>query len=90
MKATGNFAATQNVDPMVALTDATRAHIDHWTSKFPADRRRSPPCATSSSRSAATVCSTKFPIVHVPEQPQISYRKFWNNCSPRGVCVTSG
>ena len=41
MKATGNFAACQHVDPMVALTDATRAHIDHWTSKFPADRRRS-------------------------------------------------
>ncbi len=41
MKATGNFAAAQNVDPMVALSDATRAHIDHWTAKFPADRRRS-------------------------------------------------
>ena len=41
MKATGNFAATQNVDPMVALSDATRAHIDHWTAKFPADRKRS-------------------------------------------------
>ncbi|MGY4516049.1 NADH-quinone oxidoreductase subunit NuoE [Lysobacter sp. HA18] len=41
MKATGNFEACQNVDPMVALTDATRAHIDHWLSKFPADRRRS-------------------------------------------------
>ena len=41
MKATGNFEACQNVDPMVALTEATRAHIDHWLSKFPADRRRS-------------------------------------------------
>ena len=41
MKATGNFAACQHVDPMVALTDATRAHIDHWVSKFPADRKRS-------------------------------------------------
>lgn len=41
MKATGNFAACQNVDPMVALTDSTRAHIDHWVSKFPADRKRS-------------------------------------------------
>ncbi len=41
MKATGNFEACQNVDPMVALTDGTRAHIDHWLSKFPADRRRS-------------------------------------------------
>ena len=26
---------------MVALTEATRAHIDHWLSKFPADRKRS-------------------------------------------------
>ena len=26
---------------MVALTDATRAHIDHWVAKFPADRKRS-------------------------------------------------
>lgn len=41
MKATGNFEACQHVDPMVALTDGTRAHIDHWLSKFPADRRRS-------------------------------------------------
>ncbi|TNJ34385.1 NADH-quinone oxidoreductase subunit NuoE [Arenimonas terrae] len=41
MKATGNFAACQHVDPMVALSDATRAHIDHWVSKFPADRKRS-------------------------------------------------
>jgi NADH-quinone oxidoreductase subunit E len=41
MKATGNFAACQHVDPMVALTDATRAHIDHWVAKFPADRKRS-------------------------------------------------
>jgi NADH-quinone oxidoreductase subunit E len=41
MKATGNFAACQDVDPMVALSDATRAHIDHWAGKFPADRKRS-------------------------------------------------
>ena len=41
MKATGNFAACQDVDPMVALTEATRAHIDHWVAKFPADRKRS-------------------------------------------------
>lgn len=41
MKATGNFAACADVDPMVALSDGTRAHIDHWVSKFPADRRRS-------------------------------------------------
>ena len=41
MKATGNFAACQNVDPLVALTDDTRAHIDHWVAKFPPDRKRS-------------------------------------------------
>lgn len=41
MKATGNFEAARNVDPMVVLSDATRAHIDHWLSKFPADRKRS-------------------------------------------------
>jgi NADH-quinone oxidoreductase subunit E len=41
MKATGNFAACQDVDPMVALNDATRAQIDHWAAKFPADRKRS-------------------------------------------------
>jgi len=41
MKATGNFAACQDVDPMVALSDGTRAHIDHWAAKFPADRKRS-------------------------------------------------
>ena len=41
MKATGNFEACRNVDPMVALTDKTRAHIDHWLTKFPPDRKRS-------------------------------------------------
>jgi NADH-quinone oxidoreductase subunit E len=41
MKATGNFAACQDVDPMVALSDDTRAHIDHWVAKFPPDRKRS-------------------------------------------------
>jgi NADH-quinone oxidoreductase subunit E len=41
MKATGNFAAVKDVDPMVALNDHTRAHIDHWVSKFPPDRQRS-------------------------------------------------
>ena len=41
MKATGNFAACQNVDPRVALSDATRSHIDHWVAKFPPDRKRS-------------------------------------------------
>ena len=41
MKATGNFEACQNVDPMVVLSDKTRAHIDHWLTKFPPDRKRS-------------------------------------------------
>ena len=41
MKATGNFENARSVDPMVALSDATRAHIDHWLAKFPADRKRS-------------------------------------------------
>ena len=41
MKATGNFENARNVDPMVALSDKTRAHIDHWLTKFPADRKRS-------------------------------------------------
>jgi len=41
MKATGNFAAVKDVDPQVALTELTRAHIDHWLAKFPPDRKRS-------------------------------------------------
>ncbi|HZH43956.1 MAG TPA: NADH-quinone oxidoreductase subunit NuoE [Lysobacter sp.] len=41
MKATGNFEACQHVDPMVALSEKTRAHIDHWVAKFPPDRKRS-------------------------------------------------
>ena len=41
MKATGNFAACQHVDPMVALTAHTREHIDEWVAKFPPDRKRS-------------------------------------------------
>ena len=41
MRATGNFEAAQNVDPLVALSDKTRAHIDHWLTKFPSDRKRS-------------------------------------------------
>ena len=41
MKATGNFAACQHVDPMSALNSETRAHINHWVAKFPADRKRS-------------------------------------------------
>src|SRR6185437_13668261 len=35
MRATGNFDKVKDVDPMVALTDATRARIDHWAAKFP-------------------------------------------------------
>lgn len=41
MRATGNFENAQNVDPLIALNDKTRAHIDHWLSKFPPDRKRS-------------------------------------------------
>ena len=41
MRATGNFEKVKDVDPNVALTDATRAHIEHWLAKFPPDRRRS-------------------------------------------------
>lgn len=41
MRATGNFEQVKDVDPLVALTDATRGHIEHWLAKFPADRRRS-------------------------------------------------
>ena len=41
MKATGNFEACRHVDPMLALSDATRDHIDHWLTKFPAQQKRS-------------------------------------------------
>ncbi|HRO63916.1 NADH-quinone oxidoreductase subunit NuoE [Thermomonas sp.] len=41
MKATGNFEACRNIDPMVALSETTRGHIDHWLTKFPAIQRRS-------------------------------------------------
>jgi NADH-quinone oxidoreductase subunit E len=41
MKATGNFEAVKDVDPLVALTDHTRGHIDHWVAKFPPERKRS-------------------------------------------------
>ena len=41
MKATGNFENARHVDPLVVLSDDTRAHIDHWLTKFPADRKRS-------------------------------------------------
>ena len=41
MRARGTFNEVRDVDPQVALSDATRAHIEHWLAKFPADRRRS-------------------------------------------------
>jgi NADH-quinone oxidoreductase subunit E len=41
MKARGTFQVVKDVDPMVALSDATRAHIDHWLGKFPPERKRS-------------------------------------------------
>ena len=41
MKATGNYDKVKDVDPMRVLTADTRAHIDHWLAKFPADRKRS-------------------------------------------------
>ena len=41
MKATGNFEAARDVDPMVVLSDKTRAHIDHWLAKVPPERKRS-------------------------------------------------
>ena len=41
MKATGNFEAARDVDPMVVLNDKTRAHIDHWLAKFGGGRKRS-------------------------------------------------
>lgn len=41
MKATGNFEAVKDVDPNEALSAETRAEIDRWVAKFPADRKRS-------------------------------------------------
>ncbi|MBS0571554.1 MAG: NADH-quinone oxidoreductase subunit NuoE [Proteobacteria bacterium] len=41
MKATGHFNEVKDVDPLVALTARTRAHIDHWVAKFPPERKRS-------------------------------------------------
>ena len=41
MKATGNFEAVRDIDPLVALSAATLAHIDRWIAKFPPDRKRS-------------------------------------------------
>lgn len=41
MKARGTYNEVKDVDPLEVLSDATRAHIDHWLGKFPPDRRRS-------------------------------------------------
>ncbi|HEX5961828.1 MAG TPA: NADH-quinone oxidoreductase subunit NuoE [Rhodanobacteraceae bacterium] len=41
MKTTNNFEKVKDVDPLQALTAETRAHIDHWSAKFPPDRKRS-------------------------------------------------
>lgn len=41
MKATGTYEQVKDVDPLVELSADTRAHIDHWIAKFPADRKRS-------------------------------------------------
>ena len=41
MRATGNFEAARDIDPLVALSDGTRAEIDQWLLKFPPDRKRS-------------------------------------------------
>ncbi|HHW4675488.1 MAG TPA: NAD(P)H-dependent oxidoreductase subunit E, partial [Xylella fastidiosa subsp. pauca] len=38
MKATKSFELVRDVDPQVVLGDRTRAHIDHWLAKFPADQ----------------------------------------------------
>ena len=41
MNESGNFEAARDVDPMVVLSDKTRAHIDHWLANFPPVRKRS-------------------------------------------------
>jgi NADH-quinone oxidoreductase subunit E len=41
MKATGNFEAVKDVDPMVELSAHTRATLDEWIAKFPPERKRS-------------------------------------------------
>lgn len=41
MKAASGYAQVREVDPQVALDADTRAHIDHWLTKFPPERRRS-------------------------------------------------
>jgi NADH-quinone oxidoreductase subunit E len=41
MKASGNFEAVREVDPLAVLSEQTRHHIDHWVAKFPPERKRS-------------------------------------------------
>jgi NADH-quinone oxidoreductase subunit E len=41
VKSASGIQAVKDVDPQVALSDDTRARIDGWLAKFPADRRRS-------------------------------------------------
>ena len=41
MRATGNFDLVRDIDPTTVLSAETRAEIEHWLAKFPADRRRS-------------------------------------------------
>ena len=41
MRATGTWQEVKDVDPLVALDERTRGHIDRWAAKFPADRKRS-------------------------------------------------
>ena len=41
MKPTGTYEQIKDVIPGEVLSAETRAHIDHWVAKFPADRKRS-------------------------------------------------
>ena len=41
MKPTGTYEQIKDVAPDDVLSAETRAHIDHWVAKFPADRKRS-------------------------------------------------
>ncbi len=41
MKPTGTYEQIKDVVPDDVLSAETRAHIDHWVAKFPADRKRS-------------------------------------------------
>lgn len=36
-----DFSKVQNIDPLEVLSADTREKIDHWLTKFPADRKRS-------------------------------------------------